>query len=98
MNVAELIEELQQLEPSLLVVLSSDEEGNDYNELAAFSPVYHFDTEEKRVVHHDDLLEEAEGEAEWEDLEKGTEEYDTFVQECISSRIEGTTPCIILWP
>lgn len=38
MKIKDLIEQLQKLDPELLVVLSKDEEGNGYSELAYIEP------------------------------------------------------------
>lgn len=37
MNVAQLIEKLETFEPTMLVLQSSDEEGNDFNSTSDFS-------------------------------------------------------------
>ena len=46
MKVKELIEELSKLDPEALVVLSRDEEGNGYSELADIASNYKFNGED----------------------------------------------------
>jgi len=83
MNIGELIEQLQQLDPALLVVLSKDAEGNSYEECRDIEGNHAFYSEDNEVK----LLKLT------PELKR-----QGYSKEDIAEPNDGSVPCVILWP
>lgn len=83
MKVSELIEKLKQFDPGAVVVLSSDAEGNSYNELsAAGGMMFRANDDDENEIRYTEAYAEAHG---YGEEDTGTEEL-------------GFVPAVVLWP
>jgi hypothetical protein len=104
MNVRELIAELQNIDPDIIVVLQKDAEGNGYSPLSGITEAWYFaestwagEVYSSPPTAEEDQADEG-GDVEADDDTEQTDDGEFDEGDDDAAAPEGSVPCVVFWP